>query len=833
MYENFNASSSESLDSIFTRLQKIVSQLAILGENISQEDLNFKFLRSLPSIWRNKPDLGSISFDDLYNNFKIVEQEVKRSVISSSNSSSQNVAFVSTPGSTNDVNTSNVHVSTASSSLSTASTTDNTARLSDATIYAFLANQPNGSQVVHEDLEQIHEDDLEEMDLKWQLAITNVECFNCHKMGHFVRECRNPRSQDYKSRNQDSSRKTMNVEESSSKSMLAIDGVGFDWSFMTEEKTPTNFALMAFSDSKVNKSVSENSSNEIKKTSSAPIIEDWISDCDEDETLEKVSESANVQKPKQADQPRKISQNPRNNSTNWNTPMSKKLGVGFQFTLKACFVCGSFNHLIKDYDFHDNKMVQKPILNNVKNGAGQREVRPVWNNAMRTNHQNFSNSRRNFAPTTVLTKSGLVPISTARQSSSRAATSVSTVRPIKTVAPKTFVNVAKTRPNAFQKLHSPSRRPFYQQTALKNITLNNKVNTVKVGDEAVHKELGDRMERAATTASSFKTEQDSDAQTRFEAASKSPMIHLSQEVTHLEVGRTGRMSKTKYGDVETGHAEEESSEVYLINVVLAVVMASCIASLINCFVASSIRVDAIVIFDSNDRLLVLYIDDEDYTVVFDKNSFSYKIISTNDLKTDSENDNEKVTPSLPSPEPTKVEAEVDDAKEAEELKQCLEIVLDDGDDVTIDATPLADEKTQMYLTFSKMLKNFDREDLEVLWRIVKAIFKKTEPVNYMNTFLHLNLKTMFEHHVEDSIWKNQQRLVKVLNWMLFDSCGVHFVIVQTIPYYLLVEKMYPLIKNTLHQMFNNVKLQVYYESEMAYELLRLVKKQLKEGYVPE
>ncbi|GKE36338.1 hypothetical protein Tco_1459743, partial [Tanacetum coccineum] len=61
---------------------------------------------------------------------------------------------------------------------------------------------------------------------------------------------------------------------------------------------------------------------------------------------------------------------------------------------------------------------------------------------------------------------------------------------------------------------------------------------IKVGDEVVHKELGDRMERAATTASSFAAEQDSDAQTRFEDASKSPMTHLSQELTHLEVGRT-------------------------------------------------------------------------------------------------------------------------------------------------------------------------------------------------------------------------------------------------------------------------------------------------------
>ncbi|GJT88683.1 hypothetical protein Tco_1070400 [Tanacetum coccineum] len=99
-----------------------------------------------------------------------------------------------------------------------------------------------------------------------------------------------------------------------------------------------------------------------------------------------------------------------------------------------------------------------------------------------------------------------------------------------------------------------------------------------------------------------------------------------------------------------------------------------------------------------------------------------------------------------------------------------------------------------------------KEDLEVLWRIVKARFKKIKPVDYMDTFLLLTLKTMFEHHFED---------------------------LHTIPYYLLVEKMYPLTKHTLHQMFNNVKLQVDYECEMAFDLLRLVKKQLMEGYIPE
>nr|GEZ17866.1 hypothetical protein [Tanacetum cinerariifolium] len=83
MYENFSGQSIESLDSIFNRLQKIVSQLAVLGESISQEDLNLKFLRILPFewnthvvVWRNKLDLNKISVDDLYNNFKIIEQEV-------------------------------------------------------------------------------------------------------------------------------------------------------------------------------------------------------------------------------------------------------------------------------------------------------------------------------------------------------------------------------------------------------------------------------------------------------------------------------------------------------------------------------------------------------------------------------------------------------------------------------------------------------------------------------------------------------------------------------------------------------------------------------------
>nr|GEX92341.1 hypothetical protein [Tanacetum cinerariifolium] len=77
------------------------------------------------------------------------------------------------------------------------------------------------------------------------------------------------------------------------------------------------------------------------------------------------------------------------------------------------------------------------------------------------------------------------------------------------------------------------------------------------------------------------------------------------------------------------------------------------------------------------------------------------------------------------------------------------------------------------------------------------------------------------------------RLAKVKNWKLFDSCGVHCVLMQNTTYYLLVEKMYPLTNYTLTQMWNDVRLQVDYKVEMTYDLLRLIKRQLREGYVLE
>ncbi|GJR39250.1 hypothetical protein Tco_1214934, partial [Tanacetum coccineum] len=141
-YENFTASSQEGLDKTYDRFQKLISQLEIHGEVISQEDANLKLLRSLPLAWnniilimRNKSDLDTLSMDDLYNNLKLI-----------------------------------LHSVSAASSKDQASA----ASYADDVMFSFFANQSNAPQLDNEDLEQIDADDLKEIDLKWQVAMLTM-----------------------------------------------------------------------------------------------------------------------------------------------------------------------------------------------------------------------------------------------------------------------------------------------------------------------------------------------------------------------------------------------------------------------------------------------------------------------------------------------------------------------------------------------------------------------------------------------------------------------------------------------------------------------------------
>ncbi|GJV40360.1 retrovirus-related pol polyprotein from transposon TNT 1-94 [Tanacetum coccineum] len=215
--------------------------LELLDEKLLQEDVNQKLLRSLSPewnthavVWRNKADLDTMSMDDLYNNLKVYEPEVK--------------------GMSSLITTASTQVNTAYSI--------NIDKLSDVVIFSFFASQPNSPQLAHEDLQQIHPDDIEEMDLRWQMAMltmrarrflkntgrkltvngnetidfdkSKVECYNCHKRGHFARECRAPRNQGNK-----------NKESSKRSSDQAEEG--------------PNYALMAFSSSNSGSEVSNDS----------------------------------------------------------------------------------------------------------------------------------------------------------------------------------------------------------------------------------------------------------------------------------------------------------------------------------------------------------------------------------------------------------------------------------------------------------------------------------------------------------------------------------------------------------------------------------------------
>nr|GEV10822.1 hypothetical protein [Tanacetum cinerariifolium] len=165
-YENFTGSSSESLDQIHDRLQKLISQLEILGVSLSHEDINL--------------------------NLKIYGDEVKSS--SSAGTTTQNITFVSSSNtdSTNEPVSATATVFVVSAKIPVSSL-PNVDSLSNDVIYLFFASQSFSPQLDNDDLKQIDADDLEEIDLKWQMAMLTVECYNCHRKGHFARECRSPK----------------------------------------------------------------------------------------------------------------------------------------------------------------------------------------------------------------------------------------------------------------------------------------------------------------------------------------------------------------------------------------------------------------------------------------------------------------------------------------------------------------------------------------------------------------------------------------------------------------------------------------------------------------
>ncbi|GJX56958.1 hypothetical protein Tco_0286855 [Tanacetum coccineum] len=191
---------------------------------------------------------------------------------------------------------------------------------------------------------------------------------------------------------------------------------------------------------------------------------------------------------------------------------------------------------------------------------------------------------------------------------------------------------------------------------------------------------------------------------------------------------------------------------------------------------------------------------------------------------------------------------VEEEKESEEvdeveLKKLLVIKKDE--DIAIDAIPLAtklpvivdyklhkegmlvhyqliraDGSSKRYSSMIRMLQGIDREDLEALWRIVKAKYGDTRPENDFERVLYGDLKVMFEPDIKSDVWRMLQGY-RVTIWKLIDSSRVHFVRFDNLYIFMLVERRYPLTPITITNMLNK-KLQTDHQNEMCYQLLKLM-----------
>ncbi|GJR70800.1 ribonuclease H-like domain-containing protein [Tanacetum coccineum] len=283
-FETFTIGSREELDSAYERFRNIHSMLELYDAKVSHEDANLKFLRSLPSVWhvvatmiRGQPGLDELEFDDLYNNLKVYEHELKGVSISSS----QNIAFLSTEikGSTLKQSTAdpeNIPKGYTQAASSKVQTAPNCASHSDEIICSFFAQQAS-MPTTHddEDLLQIDEDAMEEIDIRWQVAMitarirkfmrktgrpidlkpkngitfdkSKIECFNCQKLGHFARECRFAKYQENRA-NGRKEKKIVAIEDSNSKALVATDNnEEIDWTKEFDAE-PVTFAMMALTE---------------------------------------------------------------------------------------------------------------------------------------------------------------------------------------------------------------------------------------------------------------------------------------------------------------------------------------------------------------------------------------------------------------------------------------------------------------------------------------------------------------------------------------------------------------------------------------------------------
>nr|GEW61149.1 uncharacterized mitochondrial protein AtMg00810-like [Tanacetum cinerariifolium] len=398
-----------------------------------------KDAKSLMEAIEKRSDLEDQSLDDLFNNLKIYEAEVKSS--SSTSPSTQNIAFVSSQN-TNCTNES-VSAVTSVSAASTkvlVSTLPNVDNLSDTVIYSFFASQSNSPQNLRAN-----------GTTSIRFDMSKVECYNCHRRGHFVRKCRSHRD----TRNKDTQRRNVLMDTSTSNALVSqYDGVGsYYWSFQVDEE-PTNYALMTFTSSSYS-----SYDNEVAPCSKA-YSKAYA-------TLQShYDKLTNDLKKSQFD------------------VISYKTGLE---SVEARLVVYQQNEHVFEEDIKfsesDVSMPPSPVHDRYQSGEEYHAVPPpytgtfmppkpdlVFHDALNANETILSVI--NVEP--ILTRSRLVPLTAAR--------------PITTIVHQTTVLHHWHTKHGINKAHSPIRRPINHRPSLKNNNFHQNVTTVK--DNQVNAVLG-------------------------------------------------------------------------------------------------------------------------------------------------------------------------------------------------------------------------------------------------------------------------------------------------------------------------------------------------------
>ncbi|GJT73663.1 putative ribonuclease H-like domain-containing protein [Tanacetum coccineum] len=505
-FENFSVSDTEGLDKAYDRFQKLISLLEVHGVVVPNEDANQKFLRALPSSW---------------NNVALIMWNKDEKILAASDE---------------------------------------------------VSNSP---QLDDEDLEQIDHGNLEEMYLKWQVAMlsmwvkrfykktgrklifngkepigfdkTKVECFNCHRRGHFARECRTPRNQGNRNGDEVETSEALVVQDND---LIVQDGLGYDWSYIAQDE-PTEFALMAYTSNSSGKTNLEiiayqlglksveaqlvvHQKNEAVYKEKIAVLEFEVKD--KSNAITRLKNQLDEILREKDDLKAKLEQfetSSKNLNKLINSQISSKdkTGLGLHVHRYTRYVYGDqlnendssgselFNSVFdscssdgddnqtndrfkKDNGYHDvppsltgnymppladlsfaglDDFVYRPTTNKTSASMFQVEtsisqtsntsvemprvesVRPSgviiedWvsdDDEIFFQSNDFARNRQNL----VLTRSGRVPVSTAKKISLRATTSTSTFRPFNTATHTNRVNVSKLRTNAFHKSHSPIRR---------------------------------------------------------------------------------------------------------------------------------------------------------------------------------------------------------------------------------------------------------------------------------------------------------------------------------------------------------------------------------------